>query len=230
MISGPTHRIGHSKSCIDFILTDQTNLFIDSGIHPSLHEQCHHQFINGKLSVRNPVPPPYIRKLWFCDKADITSNRKSIEMFHWQETFEEVTHPDKQVELRNEVLLNICSNFIPNKLKKTKHNQFSWITPKIKTFLRKKKGETEDMLAGIQDMIAQGSKLVEDAKHKYLTKIGCMLSELSTGDKNCWDHHEKLHIRLIFLKYLTYWKMVSLCKTSLEKPKYSTMTFFNAQI
>ena len=63
--SGPTHIIGQSKSCIDVIITDQPNLFIESGIHPSLHEQCHHQIIHGKLSVRNLAPPLYTRKLWF---------------------------------------------------------------------------------------------------------------------------------------------------------------------
>ena len=32
LISGPTHMIGQSKSCIDLTFTDQPNLFIESGI------------------------------------------------------------------------------------------------------------------------------------------------------------------------------------------------------
>ena len=40
LISGPTHMIGQSRSCIDLIFTDQPSLFIESGIHPSLNEQC----------------------------------------------------------------------------------------------------------------------------------------------------------------------------------------------
>ena len=51
LISEPTHLIGDSKSCIDLIFTDQPNLITDYGVHPSLHEQCHHQIIYGKLSV-----------------------------------------------------------------------------------------------------------------------------------------------------------------------------------
>ena len=39
LISEPTHTIGQSKSSIDLIFTDQPNLFIESGVHPSLHEQ-----------------------------------------------------------------------------------------------------------------------------------------------------------------------------------------------
>ena len=46
LVSGPTHVIGQSKSCIDLILTDQPNLFIESGIHPSPCEQCHDQITN----------------------------------------------------------------------------------------------------------------------------------------------------------------------------------------
>ena len=95
-------------------------------------------------------------------------------MYHWRETFGEVTHPDEQVKILNDVLLNICSNFIPNELKKIKPYQVPWITLSIKSFFRKKnrafkslirKGQPDNMLAGIQNMIAQGSKFVEDAKH-----------------------------------------------------------------
>ena len=107
----------------DLIFTDQSNLFIESGIHPSLHEQCHHQIVHCRLSIRNLAPPSYTRKLWFYDRADLLSIRKSVAVFRWKETFEEVTLPDEQVEILKEVLLNICSNFIPNQLKKIKPRQ-----------------------------------------------------------------------------------------------------------
>ena len=50
LISEPTHSMGDSRSCIDLIFTDQPNLIIESGVDPSLHEQCH-QIVYGKLSV-----------------------------------------------------------------------------------------------------------------------------------------------------------------------------------
>ena len=58
LISEPTHLIGTSKSCIDLIFTDQPNLIIETGVHPTLHEQCHHQIVYGKLSVSNIKLPP----------------------------------------------------------------------------------------------------------------------------------------------------------------------------
>ena len=81
LITEPTHQMGDSKSCIDLIFTNQPNLFIESGVHPSLHEQCHHQIVYGKLSVSNITLPPYIRRIWYYDKADFVAIMKSIEMF-----------------------------------------------------------------------------------------------------------------------------------------------------
>ena len=48
------------------------------------------------------------------------------------------------------------------------------------------------MLAGIQDMITQGSKLLEDARRKYFTKIDCMLSDPSIGTKKYWSLIKKI--------------------------------------
>ena len=42
LISEPIHLMGDSKSCMDLIFTDQPNLIIQSGVQPSLYEQCHH--------------------------------------------------------------------------------------------------------------------------------------------------------------------------------------------
>ena len=85
LISEPTHLMSDSKSCIDLILTDQPNLIIESGVHPSRHEHCHHQIVYRKLSVSNIALPPYTRKIWLYDKADFIAIRKSIEMFAWHE-------------------------------------------------------------------------------------------------------------------------------------------------
>ena len=43
IVSEPTHLLPQSSSCIDLIFTDQPNLVVDSGTHPSLHPNCHHQ-------------------------------------------------------------------------------------------------------------------------------------------------------------------------------------------
>ena len=120
LISEPTHLMGDSKSCIDLIFTDQPNLVVDTGVHPSLHEQCHHQIVYGKLSVSNIVPSPYSRRIWYYNKANFVNIIKSIEMFRWHEQLGKITCPNAQVKLLNEVLLNMYSNFIPNQVKTIK--------------------------------------------------------------------------------------------------------------
>ena len=57
LISEQTHFMGDSKSCIDLISlislwTNQPNLIMESGVHPSLHEHCHHQIIYGKFQCQ----------------------------------------------------------------------------------------------------------------------------------------------------------------------------------
>ena len=151
--------MGDSKSCIDLILTDQPNLVIESGVHPSLHEHCHHQIVYGKLSVSNIARPPYTRRIWHYDKADFVAIMKSIEMFNWREHLDKIKRPNEQVKLLNEVLLNIYSNFIPNQIKTIQPRKLPWITQAVKRFLRKKNhayrtfvrnGQPEDKLEGIQ--------------------------------------------------------------------------------
>ena len=42
----PTHIQTSSSSCIDLIFTNQPNLSVNSGVHASLHPNCHHQIIH----------------------------------------------------------------------------------------------------------------------------------------------------------------------------------------
>ncbi len=80
LISEPTHLRGDSKSCIDLIRTDQPNLVVESGVHPSQHAHCHHQIVYGKLTVSNITQPSYTRKIWYYDRADFVAIMKSIKV------------------------------------------------------------------------------------------------------------------------------------------------------
>ena len=172
--------IGDSKSCIDLNFSDQPNLIIESGVHPSLHEQCHHQIVYGKLSVSNIALPPYTRKIWYYDKAVFVAIWKSVKMFAWHEHLDNMTCPNEQVKLLNEVILNIYSNFIPNNVTTIRPRQAPWIRQAVENFLRKKNcayrsfirnGRPDDKLEGIQKMIAEGTRLIEVAKRDYFFKV-----------------------------------------------------------
>ena len=189
--------MGDSKSCIDLIFTDQLNLIVDSGLYPSLHEQCHHQIVYRKLSVSNIALPSHTRRVWYYDKADIVAIMKSIEMFLWHQHLEKITCPNDQVKILNEVLLNIHSNFIPNKVKTIRPRQAPWVTHTVKNFLRKKNhayrsfgrsGRPDDKLEGIQKMITEGSRLMEDAlKRNYFLKAGNTLANPGTSNRTYYS-------------------------------------------
>ena len=188
--------MGGSKSCIDLIFTDQPNLVGESGVHPSLHEQCHHQIVYGKVSVSSIPVSPYTRRIWHYDKAYFVAIRTSTAMLRWREHLGDLTCPNEQVKLLNEVLLNIYTNFIPNEVKTIRPRQAPWITQTIKNFLRKKNhtyknfvrnGRPENKPEGIQRMVSEGSKLIEDAKRNYFLKAGNTVANPGTARKTYWS-------------------------------------------
>ena len=87
LISEPTHILKNSSSCIDLIFTDQPNLITDSGTHPSLPPNCHHNITFCKINLKITYPPLYRRLVWNFKRATISSVRKAIKMVDWQFMF-----------------------------------------------------------------------------------------------------------------------------------------------
>ena len=71
LISESTHILRNSLSCINLIFIDQPSLVVDSGVHPTLHENCHHQIIYCKLNFKIVYPPCYERLVWDFKRADV---------------------------------------------------------------------------------------------------------------------------------------------------------------
>ena len=78
LIDEPTNIRTTGMSCIDLIITDQLNLFVDFGVHSSLDDHCQHQIIHGKLNISVPIPPPYKRKVWYYAKAQKDKVKSAI--------------------------------------------------------------------------------------------------------------------------------------------------------
>ena len=148
LISEPTHLLGDSKSCIDLTFTDQPNLYIETGVHPSLHSHCHHQIVYGKLSIWKISQPPYSRRIWHYDKADASAIIKSIELFNRNQHPNSIHNPEELVKLLTEVLFNIYSNFIPNEIKTARPHQGPCLTQPIKNFPRNKNRVYKNFIRG----------------------------------------------------------------------------------
>ena len=139
VISEPTNfEPDKNPSCIDLLVTDQPNLILDSGTRPSLDDKCHHQIIYGKVNFQIPPPPPFERKIWHFNQANINLIQRSMRSFPWEEQFSLNSDPNWQVKVFSDTILNIMSNFIPNSVKRFTPRDPPWVTKDLKIMLKRK--------------------------------------------------------------------------------------------
>ena len=86
LILDPTQILPASSSCIDLIFTDQPNLVVDSGVHPSLHANCHHQITYCKLNLMIAYPP-YEHLVWDYKRANGSAINATLNRVDWKFLF-----------------------------------------------------------------------------------------------------------------------------------------------
>ena len=79
----------------------------------------------------------YDRKIWQFNRADVDAISRAISHFPWQRSLHQIFDPSSQVTLLNDTILNVMSNFVPNKTIKIKPSEPEWINRQIKTMLKK---------------------------------------------------------------------------------------------
>ena len=84
-----------------------------SGIHSSLHSNCHHQIVFAKFNLPNFYPPPYERTLWYYERANTELIKRAIDQFDWVRALSNV-NVDEKVYFFTKTLLSIIQNFIPH--------------------------------------------------------------------------------------------------------------------
>ena len=141
IIDKPTHFTNDLSSCIDLIFTSNPSypnlIIVDLGIEKSPCSSCHQDIIYGKINFRILLPPPHFRTIWDYNNTDAGSIQRAIENFNWQYAFESKTINEK-IQVLSDVLMNILSNFVPQKLLKFNYKQSSQMNPKISFSLRKR--------------------------------------------------------------------------------------------
>ena len=78
MINEPTHILPSFTSCIDLIFTNQPNLVINSGTHPSLHQYCHDHVIFAQINLEVYYFPPHKQLVPDYKKANIDTINSAI--------------------------------------------------------------------------------------------------------------------------------------------------------
>ena len=97
LIHDPTHIQAKSSSCIDLVFTDQPNLSVNSGVHVSLHPNCHPQIVHSSFNLNICYPPPYQRLIWDYKKADANIIRKALDSVNWERLFDSKTLMNKSL-------------------------------------------------------------------------------------------------------------------------------------
>ena len=135
LISQPTHQMPQSSSWIDLIFTDQPNFIVDSGvIHPYILIAIFRLHMYCKLTPNIKYPPPYKHLVWDYNKANVESI-KNIESVNWELMFSNKSVL-KQVSIFNETLMNIFSNFTPNKLVTCDDRDPPWMNDFVKSKIK----------------------------------------------------------------------------------------------
>ena len=135
LIDQPTNIELRGKSCVDLIITDQPNLFVEYGIHSSLDNNCHHQIIHGKINISVPSPPPYKRRIWDYEKAGKDERRQFLTNIDWISKFKDFS-ANEMVQQFTSTVMGIMLCFIPNKMIIFNDKDPPFITPVIKTAIK----------------------------------------------------------------------------------------------
>ena len=110
---------------------------MESGVHPSLHPNCHHQIIYAKFKLKVYYSPPYEREVWHYQNPDSNAIKKAITDFSWERPFENLL-VDEKVSLFNKTIKNILSNYIPHDIITTDDRDPSWFSKNVKSLIGKK--------------------------------------------------------------------------------------------
>ena len=113
IIHEPTYTLESSVSCIDLVFSSQENLVTNSGVHSSLHPNCHHQIVFSNFNLKIYYPYPYEHLIWKYEKANADLIKRAIGDFDWENKLSLIGIND-QVVLFTETIVNIMSNFINN--------------------------------------------------------------------------------------------------------------------
>ena len=138
VIKEPTNILhSSSSSCIDLIFASQPNLITESGVHPSLHPNCHHQLKYVKLNLQIYYLPQYHREVCHYNNANTELIRRAVDQFNWQKVFLK-KNVNEKVNIFNETILNILKNLIPHETVLCDERDPPWFNNKIKSLIHEK--------------------------------------------------------------------------------------------
>ena len=201
LINEPTHvRDNGSQSCIDLICTDQPFMFMETGVLSSLDPHSKHNIIHGSINMSIPCPPPYKRKIYDYNNANIDQIRDDLLNLNWQDLFHNLNIHEKGV-IFSDTFMNIMTKHISNKVITCNEKDAPWITPEVKTSIKRNsrvyrkwvnRGRNPYDHDNVREMRNSTNKVIKEAKLVYYTNLGNKLSNPEIGQKHFWTAYKKI--------------------------------------
>ena len=179
LISDPTHILPNSSTCIDLIFTDQLHLVVDSGVHPTLHTNCHDQITFCKFNLIIEYPPPYQCLVWHYKIANANSMKQALYQVNWS-TILSNKNVHQQVNILNSIILDVFMKYVSNKIITVDDKDPPWMTDFIKSKIEWRSNiykifqNSSKNLAEynkLQQAIAEVSDLIYEKKNDYYNAL-----------------------------------------------------------
>ena len=166
---------------------------MESRVHSSLHENCHHQITSAKFNLKMYYLPPYEQETWHNRKANIENIRKAISEFPQGKRFANSDFNEK-VYLYSKHIKNIVSSDIPHKTIICIDRDLSWNNKNIKNRSMTKTmhthhGQNENSSLTFQNfqfLRSRSNSPVEKFKHKYYARFSKKLLDPMNSPNLYW--------------------------------------------
>ena len=171
------------------------NLIIDSCVHLSLHPNCHHQIVYAKFNLGIIYPPPNLREVWHYKDASIELIWRAINGFSWARAFSN-TSVNEKVNIFNNTILNILSNFIPHEILTCDDKDPPWFSKKIKEINQQKNNAFKVYRNNSSNIVLKTrlrslqvclNSSIKCAKEKFYSKIANKLNDTQKNAKAYWS-------------------------------------------
>ena len=194
LINEPMHLQTSNSSCIDLIFPDQPNLSVNSGVHASLHPNCHHQIVHSSSNLNISYPPPHQRLVWDYKKADSKNIRKALDSVNWERLFDQKAI-NAQVTAFNETILDVFCNYVPNKYITIDDKDPVWMNENMKTKIKEKNAFYQKYIENgrfesdfiLLDYILELNDLISPTKTLYYENLAKKLNNPLLQTKTYWS-------------------------------------------
>ena len=206
LIKTSTHLLQNSATRIDLVFTNQPHLVMEGCVSSSLVSTCHHEIILAKLNLKVEYPPFYERVFWDSSSPGKVSINWAINAIDWEKLF-----PNKPVESRvsevNNLLLNIYSNYIPNKIVLCEDKDPPWLANWIRAVIKMKNDAYKEYIRSsmrhnyyvrLENLTTELSNLIRYSKTEYHSELAAKLlinNEFISNFKTKANYFNRLFIQ-----------------------------------